>query len=61
MASSDTAPALLDLIAEQQSTIITLRKELQAAKDRAEQYRSWWLEEQEKVTNLLNKTTSDNA
>lgn len=51
--------ALLALIAEQQATIITTRKELEAAKERAEQYRGWWLEEQEAVKTLAAKFTNN--
>lgn len=60
MDKPNNAPALLALIAEQQATIITLRNELQTAKERAEQYRNWWLEEQEQ-TKALTAKMNDNA
>lgn len=54
------ADALLTLIAEQQTTILAIREEIKRANETAERYRTWWLEEQDKVSALTSKTT-DNA
>lgn len=52
MHTPENAQALLDLIAEQQTTIINLRLDVETLKKKSEQYRDWWLEEQEAVKTL---------
>jgi hypothetical protein len=71
MNTPDKAQALLDLIAEQQATIINLRLDVETLKKRADQYRvdvetlkkradqyrEWWLDEQEAVKTLTAAAT----
>lgn len=52
MHTPENAQALLALIAEQQTTIIALRSEIETLEKKSNQYRDWWLEEQETVKTL---------